>query len=485
MKRAIKKSLLLVMAVVMVLGLVTTGALAAPDLTGRDPNAAVSLTIHYNIMPDGTPIAGTPVGPPSLPNPQGAPISNASWSIQRISVPDGANWNGAANTVQDSWLVGTVYTDVTDTNGRVTFTPAVQGVYLVTGPADATPQRFVVSLPMLFENEWLYDVHVFAKQVTNPVFDKELLTVTKQTGANAAALGYALATWEFTLDIRAGLEILPAVPNTDGAVFIRVVDVLDSRLVLVPGTVVVSFDTDGTGNNQTTLTHGTDWVLNSTGNTHTIDILGPGRNAIAANGHVGGRIRIELQTSVIDLERDEDDLGRIANTGTLHYGSRDPFGLFGTPETHPSFTVFALEVLKTSNSGAILPGAVFRLYRAADVTGGTINSGAIPIAIMNSDTDQHWFYGLLSGDYYLYEVEAPTGYNRITTPMRVTVTAATTDADYILTVTVVNNRNFELPLTGGAGTLLFTAIGLALIGGSILFLLVLFKKKKKEDNEAA
>ena len=45
-------------------------------------------------------------------------------------------------------------------------------------------------------------------------------------------------------------------------------------------------------------------------------------------------------------------------------------------------------------------------------------------------------------------------------------------------VTVVNSIDVELPLTGGAGTLLFTVLGLVLIGGSVLLLITNRKRQK-------
>jgi LPXTG-motif cell wall-anchored protein len=48
-------------------------------------------------------------------------------------------------------------------------------------------------------------------------------------------------------------------------------------------------------------------------------------------------------------------------------------------------------------------------------------------------------------------------------------------------LTITNTRDFVLPLTGGAGTLMFTAAGVSLMGGAGLFLFLARKKDKQKD----
>lgn len=90
------------------------------------------------------------------------------------------------------------------------------------------------------------------------------------------------------------------------------------------------------------------------------------------------------------------------------------------------------------------------------------------------------FYGIKEGDYYLVETKAPAGYNLMTEPIAVSVRLATMDLDPI---NVPNSSNFELPETGGIGTLIFTVGGAILIGAAILILLLNKKKQDKEDEE--
>ena len=118
--------------------------------------------------------------------------------------------------------------------------------------------------------------------------------------------------------------------------------------------------------------------------------------------------------------------------------------------------------------------------------------------------------GLANGDYYLVETKTATGYNLLKAPFKVTLSiqAETTWTDtYIYdddgnqlkhtvekktttfssvdkdgnpeyTVTVVNRKGFNLPTTGGFGTLLFSGIGVLLVVAGVGVLLSLKKKNR-------
>ncbi len=102
--------------------------------------------------------------------------------------------------------------------------------------------------------------------------------------------------------------------------------------------------------------------------------------------------------------------------------------------------------------------------------------------------------GLDEGTWYLKETKAPENYNLLTSPISVTITDADNgtldgrvsgaaanaeDEDAALvTLTVENDDGFQLPVTGGMGTLLFTAAGIVLMGAAVILLVVVLKKKK-------
>ncbi len=91
-----------------------------------------------------------------------------------------------------------------------------------------------------------------------------------------------------------------------------------------------------------------------------------------------------------------------------------------------------------------------------------------------SDDGKLRLEGLNDTTYYLKEVKAPEGYNLPKTLFDVTVA---TDTDN-QSKTITNSKGIILPITGGMGTVLFTAIGLLLMVGAAYFL---FRNKKQSN----
>ena len=118
--------------------------------------------------------------------------------------------------------------------------------------------------------------------------------------------------------------------------------------------------------------------------------------------------------------------------------------------------------------------------------------------------------GLANGEYYLVETKTASGYNLLKAPVKVTLSIqAKTEwvKTYIYddngnmlkhtvdkknttfsggdeggkteyTITVVNRKGFDLPTTGGFGTLLFSGIGVLLVVAGVGVLLSLKKKNR-------
>lgn len=98
--------------------------------------------------------------------------------------------------------------------------------------------------------------------------------------------------------------------------------------------------------------------------------------------------------------------------------------------------------------------------------------------------------GLKAGTYYLHEITAPTGFNKLTHPVKIEITATENDqskATYKINnvanagenshqVKVENMKGTMLPETGGFGT-----IGLTILGVAVVLLGVFAPKKKKEN----
>lgn len=187
---------------------------------------------------------------------------------------------------------------------------------------------------------------------------------------------------------------------------------------------------------------------------------------------------------------------------------------------------FLLDAVKVdgSHTDAKLPGAEFDLYRyngdKENPTEAELKDTAKSEKVGHYISDSNGklnITGLKKATYYLVETKAPTykdsdgkdhSYNLLKEPVKVeispaystkTTTTTTTDVNGItttktevvnekmenvgtngtFTVTIKNNKGFNLPVTGGFGTLLFSAIGALLVVGGVG---VLMSTKKKKGN---
>lgn len=161
-------------------------------------------------------------------------------------------------------------------------------------------------------------------------------------------------------------------------------------------------------------------------------------------------------------------------------------------------TTFAIKVNKydASNNETKLANAEFDLYRTAydgeiegvvtiphaNVQGVKLESG-----ITGADgtlTFAKYEANGVKYDYYLVETKAPSGYNLLTNAVKVNFTDTQVEATAgIYTVDVENNSGIQLPITGGTGTVIFTVIGIALMAGAVVLLVFSRKKAKTDGNK--
>lgn len=159
-----------------------------------------------------------------------------------------------------------------------------------------------------------------------------------------------------------------------------------------------------------------------------------------------------------------------------------------TSKTVPTFTKgedgsYTLENSDTNVVRLVGSDATYRVAEKNDEAGAVTYFTTV-------GTSATTINGLKAGTYYLHEIEAPEGYNKLTAPVKVTITetkgkdgkvtgvtykVGETDQSTNDTVKVVNKTGSMLPSTGGMGT-----IGLTALGVGIVALGVLAPKKKKE-----
>ncbi|MDO5785625.1 MAG: SpaH/EbpB family LPXTG-anchored major pilin [Eubacteriales bacterium] len=195
-----------------------------------------------------------------------------------------------------------------------------------------------------------------------------------------------------------------------------------------------------------------------------------------------------------------------SNTSKLSYG--DTTNIKTTPDSTTKTYTWSFDVLKYGNGDEtkVLEGAKFVLLnkdktKVATIVNGKL-TGWVDVPTAGTDGTITWpanttlttseqgkidIAGLDADTYYLREVEAPKGYNKLTNDFEVTIAPTEgTDANGNKTLTLpsvtakVNNQSgTELPSTGGMGTTLFYIIGGVLVVGAGVLLIT--KKRMSSD----
>lgn len=201
----------------------------------------------------------------------------------------------------------------------------------------------------------------------------------------------------------------------------------------------------------------------------------------------------------------------IAGAGNTNKAKLTYSGKHSTEEETTTY-VWKLNVHKyaqdSTNKEVALSGAKFVLYRMdgdtkeyAKLTGdkiaGWVTDKGDATTLETNGAGDILIEGLNVGTYYLEETEAPAGYNKLTEPIEVKITATPdvtgvsetveyknqNDSTYTpatnAIVKVLNEAGTQLPSTGGIGTTLFYVIG----GGLMAVAAVLLVTKKRMNNK--
>lgn len=184
------------------------------------------------------------------------------------------------------------------------------------------------------------------------------------------------------------------------------------------------------------------------------------------------------------------------NTATLTY-TNNPYSITDSTkddtdtETVYTYAIKITKIDKTSQSA--LTGAEFKLYSDEScstqikLTGA---NGAYTVdptsgsdaAVAIADDGTLTVNGLDVGTYYLKETKAPAEYNLPGSAFSVTVADddkdGKVDDDGIVEQDIENSKGFQLPTTGGMGTLIFTIAGIVLIGGGLVLFVIARRKAR-------
>lgn len=193
------------------------------------------------------------------------------------------------------------------------------------------------------------------------------------------------------------------------------------------------------------------------------------------------------------------------NSASLEYGN-DPQNTTTTTPSEAETPTYPLDInKKIAKSETMLAGATFRLYKneedakaandnAIKVTKGTPEGSYTVAEDQNVEKNMDMvtaanpvdegynlhLNGLAAGTYWLVETDAPAGYNKLTAPIKVTITKSGDenvdnwtltkgeDVEQDKIIDVENSTGTILPETGGMGTVLFTVVAVVMILGVAL-----------------
>lgn len=198
------------------------------------------------------------------------------------------------------------------------------------------------------------------------------------------------------------------------------------------------------------------------------------------------------------------------NKATLEYGNKPGETTTTTPSEAKTPTYpLNINKIKAGTTDDRLAGAKFSLYNSE--SDATSDTNAIKVAGSNGNyvvdpTSENTVFesvksidgqnynlrvnGLAAGTYYLVEIEAPAGYNKLTDPIKVEIKKSTNEDVNAWTlfnndenvddkiIDVENSTGSILPSTGGMGTIAFTVVAALLVLG----VAVSFIRDRKREN---
>jgi fimbrial isopeptide formation D2 family protein/LPXTG-motif cell wall-anchored protein len=483
------------------------GATAASAADGNiDTTTTGSITIHKHLETGAT----TGANPDGTGSVAGEAVEGVEFTVYElnyngnpINLANFAEWNGLATVALDADCNVTgpaaytrgalVTTATTDASGEIVIdTGTDRKAYAVceTDTAGATvggtptsivtkAKPFVITVPMPYGNEWIYDVHAYPKNSNAGIIKDVVSQPGDQLGIGS------VVTFPVTTDI-------PALTAGDELTSYIVRDVLDSRLTPVE---VASVTVDG-------------------------DAVDPAFYDIKVNPDNAQDLRVVFNADGLDWLKTQGGKklittftgvvaslgnGGIPNTATLFVndpsGDSDTNPGPGVPSTEVTTNWGDLVIQKSDAANSkLLSGATFQVYAAdpayvsagqdctSTVTvGSPLTVGTAPNAKTEFTTDANGVVtiaGLFVSDsknapvnatqrcYVIVETAAPAGYILPTGDAAKTAVAVKTGASTTYDVDVENTKQSvpTLPLTGAAGQIMMLGGGAIVLAVGLLLI---------------
>ena len=379
------------------------------------------------------------------------------------------------------------------------------GVYLVTATGGTAVYRPTVAMitPEESNGSWTITENARVVLKSSPVSLKKTITaVNGSAGTTAVSSDGKRAVAGIGDTVSYKLEVdVPEYPSQSVSRAFSIQDTLPEGLTLTQDTIKVKMS-DGTE-----LQNLSDRIRVE-GQVLTIDLT-PDAGKTIQNPIDGKRKLLVTYDAQLNADAPLGEAGNV-NTASLTY-SNNPYDADSEKSVVDTATVytFGIEVAKVAKGTKTgLQGAVFEL-KLKDTTqkigftgsGGAYTKAADGTAALTTGTDgKLTLKGLAPGTYKLKETKAPAGYvlsageTEITIadtdfdgipdskeqPTTDTTTTQTTEKDKdngLVSITVENTKGFTLPRTGGIGTVLFSMIGIVLMGSGVLLVAVFLRKR--------
>ncbi len=427
--------------------------------------------------------------------PQYAVLSGVTFTLQKVNYKSGMTAQNAS--IDTSFPMQTV---VTGEDGKASFESLDRGVYLLKeANGEGTPEEIrgvmepvLIQIPMANEvhktdesaPEYLWNIYVYPKNLTDPDAPKVEKHVVEYGNMHAGMNIGDSFPWIITAEIPTGVET--------GSLY-RITDQLDTRLdfdteaeptVTIPtadgGTKTLEKDTHYTFSRDTD---------SADGRLLTFDFTEAGRQELATAPDDNRKVTVTFHTKINDTVVVKDELGvAIPNKASLDF-TNSTGGEYHTESDEPDVYTGGYTLLKVDGiTKEALEGAEFGIFATQKDAEDAVKENAIQLAESGEDGYVKFVgleYGELgdlaaqaSREYWIAETKAPvivkdgveTEYNLLRKPYKVIVTATShKETDDVLVIE--NNKTFQLPFTGGVGTLLFTIGGIVLAAvGGMLFM---------------
>lgn len=317
------------------------------------------------------------------------------------------------------------------------------------------------------DNDWQLNDQTIVAKVSNPG------VITKTVLGDKEINSFAIGT-EFTYEITGTIPQYPS--NATNKKYL-ITDTMSNGLTF-SGIAGVTF-LDGT----TKLTVNSNGSITNSAN-NTVGTITVNGQVITIDLNIDNITSNEITITYKAKLNDNAVIGNGGNSNDakLTY-SNDPYteSTYESDTTSAKVYTYGIDILKYSgtNKASVLKDAVFDIYSDASLT---TKVGTITTLTNGRGT----YKGLGAGTYYLKEVKAPSGHTLLTNPISIKV--ATDNANELASnpgyyyIEISNTRNSVLPFTGGAGTYIFSIVGILIVVITTVIYIIYRKNKKNSEN---